>query len=72
MKLNDLQTKKQLFNHDQRLRKLEKASGQGNSGSSIVVVDTVEENNTNAVQSGAVYNHVAEQVGNIEILLSTI
>ena len=36
------------------------------------VTDVVEENNTNAVQSGAVYNHVAVQVGNIEILLETI
>lgn len=69
MKLFDIQTKKVLFNHDQRLRKLEKAS---DATSDIVVVDVVEENNTNAVQSGAVYNHVAEQVGNIEILLSTI
>lgn len=69
MKLFDIQTKKVLFNHDLRLRKLEKASG---ATSDIVVVDVVEENNTNAVQSGAVYNHVAEQVGNIEILLSTI
>lgn len=38
----------------------------------IEVVDIVEPRNTNAVQSGAVYNHVAVQVGNIEILLSTI
>ena len=69
MKLFDIQTKKALFNHDQRLRKLEKAS---DATGDIIVVDAVEENNTNAVQSGAVYNHVAEQVGNIEILLSTI
>ena len=39
---------------------------------SCKTTDVVEENNTDAVQSGAVYNHVARQVGNIEILLETI
>ena len=39
---------------------------------SCKTTDVVEENNTDAVQSGAVYNHVAAQVGNIEILLETI
>ena len=53
------------------------SSGTGGGSSSgenvtIEIVDVVEEKNPNAVQSGAVYNHVAEKVGNIEILLSTI
>ena len=39
---------------------------------SATVVDIVQKDNPNAVQSGAVYNHVAEHVGNIEILLGTI
>ena len=48
------------------------SSGGSSGGSDILVVAVVEEHNTNAVQSGAVYNHVAEHVGNIEILLETI
>lgn len=53
------------------------SSGTGGGSSSsgnltIEIVDVVEEKNPNAVQSGAVYNHVAEKVGNIEIFLSTI
>ena len=61
-------TRKTLADHDQRLKKLEKDG----AGGKINVTDKVEENNPNPVQSGAVYNHVAEQVGNIEILLGTI
>lgn len=48
------------------------SGGSSGGGSDVVVVAVVEENNPNAVQSGAVYNHVAEHVGNIEILLETI
>lgn len=47
-------------------------SSSSGGGSDIVVVDVVEEDNKNAVQSGAVYNHVEEKVGNIEVLLGTI
>ena len=36
------------------------------------VVDVVEQGNKYPVQSGAVYNHVAVQVGNIGALLDTI
>ena len=61
-------TRKTLSDHDQRLRKIEKEG----VGVKINVADKVEKNNTDPVQSGAVYNHVAEQVGNIEILLGTI
>lgn len=42
------------------------------NGCECVVVNVVEKNNINAVQSGAVYNHVEEKCGNIEILLGTI
>ncbi|MBE6887155.1 MAG: hypothetical protein E7484_01895 [Ruminococcaceae bacterium] len=45
-------------------------TGEGSCG--CVTVDVVEENNLSPVQSGAVYAHVAAQVGNIEILLETI
>ena len=45
---------------------------EGATGGYGKVVDVVEPGNKYAVQSGAVYNHVAEQVGNIEILLGTI
>ena len=41
----------------------------------VLSVDTaseVEEGNIKPVESNAVYNHVAVQVGNIEILLETI
>ena len=41
----------------------------------VLSVDTataVENGNTKPVDSNAVYNHVAVQVGNIEILLATI
>lgn len=44
----------------------------GGSGSNIIVVNVVQEDNPNAVQSGAVYQHVEEKIGNIEILLGTI
>ena len=73
MKYSEIQTEKELFNHDQRIRKLEKMAGrEDNPDDDIVVVDVVEKDNPYAVRSGAVYNHVAQQVGNIEILLGTI
>lgn len=47
------------------------SSGSG-GGCSCIVVNVVQEDNENAVQSGAVYSHVEEKVGNIEVLLGTI
>lgn len=55
MKLNDLQAKKQLFNHDQRLRKLEKASGQGNSSGGSSGVDMLS-----VYPIGSIYMSVVE------------
>lgn len=39
---------------------------------SVDTAEAVEDGNTKPVESNAVYNHVAAQVGNIEILLETI